>query len=543
MADTTADDQTAWSTSGKYNCTPPIGKLCTIHKERFWISGNTTYKSDLYFSDDGNPDFFDPDDFFEIRADDGDEITFVKPFLGILTIGKTNTVQKVYTDGSTTSDWYQSDPFSFVGCPAPYSASVTPLGIFYVGRHGLYKFTGQTSDLISDAVTPEINDISQADIAECVGIYYNNEYRLAYTSSASGNAYNNRVLIYNLIRDSYSIDYENVNCWCEFSGGTDFGGLYSGSSYTDGYVLAHSPTTTAVSKRYKSEVDAGTFDDARTTGTEEDPHVELAWDCTIAGWLTELQTKNANITTIADIKTYMPTATIARPDTNGTWTSPAYRIDAQDLGKLYWNENLGATGDVTWAIRLNSTSTMSGAYSTAVTNPNGSDMSGTTADAYIQLKSTLSTTDINFSPLLYQSDGYIFKLLYSKIGSLNETSVLSVYKTGWKTFTVPGYKKQIDQIKVFYKGTTGTVTFNIKGDDGDIDKTFNIDLSVAPDVLKTDRYTGSGAYKVFTYNPPMNSTANPSPISQAFQFTITENGTTGWEINRIEVQFHVLELY
>lgn len=545
MTDATAAAQTAWSTSGKSDCTPPVLKYIEIHKERLFGAGNSTHPSYLFFSDDGNPDFFLPTAFENIRADDGDEITFIKPQLGILTIGKTNTIQKYYTDGSITTDWYASDVFSTVGCPAPYSVANTPLGIFYLGRHGLYRFDGQNSTLISDAVTPEINDISQADIEDVAGIYHNNEYRLAYTSTASGVASNNRVLVYDLTRDAYAVDTENVASWAAFNSGSDFGPLYSGSSAADGFVVVHSSTANILSKRYKSEIDAGTFDDARSYGDENAPYVELSWDCTIDSWLTELQTKNASINTINDIATYLPNAIIDRPDTAGTWTSEVYQIDAQTLDKLYWQEILGAYGDVTWQIRLGATSAaaQAAAWNTAVTNPNGSDVSGVTANVFIQLRANLSTTNINYTPNIYFDDGYVFKLLYSKVGAQNETSVLSVYKTGWLDFGKPQSKKMIKKVKIYYTGTSGTLNFDIKGDDGDIGQDFNIDLSVSPTASTTDEYRGEGNLKVYTYYPPMNSTTVPSLISKLFQITLTEIGSVGWELDRIEFKFDEEEDY
>lgn len=545
--DADADNAPTWATSsaGGIYVTPPMGKYLNIHKERLWIGGNSINQSDLYFSDDGNPDFFDPDDFFVIRADDGDEITFIKTFLGLLTVGKTNTIQKLYTDGSASTDWYASDPFSFIGCPAPYTVDVTPKGIVYLGRKGLYLFNGQNSSLISDAVTPEINDISQTDITNAVGIYFNDEYKLSYTSSFSGASVNNRVLVYNFIRDSYVLDTENINCFAAFNSGIDTGVLYSGSSLADGYVVAHTSSTPVLVKRFKSEIDAGTFDDTYSYGEENFPYIELGWSCTIDTWLTNLQAKNASINTIDDIITYLPDAIIDRPDTDGTWTSSIYQIDASVLDKLYWNENLGSYGDITWQVRLGATSgaCASASWETVVTNPNGSDLSGITANAFIQFRANLSTTDILYSPYLYLADGYLFKLSYSKIGTANETSVLSTWKTGWRDFGIPGYKKQIQRIRVFYKGTKGLLNFNIIGSDGDINKTFVIDLSKTPDFSTTDEYSGDSDLKVFTFLAPINSSSEPSLISQLFQYEITENGNTGWELLKIETMYSAEEIY
>ena len=545
-ADDVADGSltTTWSETSKSDVTPPTGKYCLIHDERLWITGNGTYLSDVYWSDQFNPDYFLATDYEEIRPDDGDEVTFIKEQLGILTIGKTNTIQKFYTDGSSTTDWVLSDPISFVGCPAPYSAVNTPMGIIYLGRDGLYKFNGQNSQLISDAVTPVIDDILDTNFEECPGVFFNNTYQLAYTSSNSGETANNRVLIYEMVRDAYSIDTKNINCFCKFDSGTDFGTLYSGDSSSAGYVYAHEFNPDILTIRYKSEFDAGTFDDMRSTGTEKRPEMELAWDCTIDGWLTELQTKNALIDTIDEIATYLTTATIDRPDGDGTWVSPVYKIDASDLDQIYWNERLGSYGNVTVSYMACDDSACSGeTYETAVSDPTGSDISALAGDTYFRVRANFTSSDTEYSPTLYYDDGYVIKVTYSKSGASAETAIATEWQSGWLDFEVPGHKKWITRIKVVYQGTAGTLNFRYANDEGDFDDSFDIDLSQDPDSDVNDEYTGSGVYKVFTYATPGNTDDNPSPIGQFFKFDITEGGATVWSINRLEIMYSLEEIY
>jgi hypothetical protein len=1069
MADDDADADSAptWATvSAGNNVTPPKGALLEINTERIFVSGNTTagYQSDVYWSDDGNPDYFSPSSIIEVRPDDGDKVTFLKTFLGILTIGKTNTIQKFYTEGNPSVDWTLSNPFSFVGCPAPYTASVTPLGIFYLGRHGLYRFSGQASELISDSVTKEIEDISQVNIADCVGCYWNSEYHLAYASSASSSATNNRVLVYDIIRNAYVIDTKNINSFGAFGSGTDYGTLFSGTSTTDGYVFANSPTTYTFLKRYKSELDAGTLSITSTSGTEENPilsistiddmesytnntlaraswvvsektalkmvppdlgtgvdksktvsadetlsaglynytdltvdagktltasgntikclgtvtvngtllvdtlyaqtvtvgaagaiyttsgtcvvkantinnagtlggtdnraksfssgqsgaiyssnlnefsasvtsapphsasgsfngyvtytfpscHVDSvtygAWDCTgsdgsgsryaqvIVGGTTiasfsgsgipgssggggTISTGWDNVTYITlncggwssygndtggigqttfvrtypvsvyylnstgtvgtsgstsdfvnalevfsdntivnegtySLKTVVPagadtlnetiTKTIADTDlsaltyiavdvysgkaspsgsitafadgtgkvvvtsaghgladgdivvisgttnyngswtvadktddtytildtwvandatgtwkkcymqlglgegsltdlvgipvttantwetvavnisgitdanidhctragikfnntttgdvvyldnikpatTSGTWTSPIYDINAEALKKLYWNENLNTYGDVTWAVRTNSLNLMNGVTSAAATadggasivyqtsvahglavndlvtiagyaggnagyngnftvtavsdtthfkvtcafvgdaagtwalrwtgteytNPNGSDISAENAERYIQFRATLSTTDTTnyLYPWLYQTDGFVFKINYSKLGGNYETSVSNVWKTGWRNLGRAGNKKMIKRVQVYYEGENENLTVNIKGDDNEVDQSFLIDMSVLPDTDITDRYTGTSTHKIYTWEPPVNTATEQSLISELFQFTVTHEGDEPFRVNQMKVYVNDENIY
>ncbi len=544
IADGAEDDSPTWATvstgGDDINVTPPICPILTIHNERLFTGGHATYPSELYWSDLFNPDHFLPTDYEEIRQDDGDKITFLKVLLGVLTIGKTNTIQKFYTLGSTTTDWSLSSPYSFIGSPAPYSVAASPIGIIYLGRHGLYRFDGQTSSLISDAVTDVINDISQIDIATTVGHYHENEYQLAYTSTTTGATANDRVLIYDLIRDAYVVDAKNVNCFASFSSGTDLGVLYSGSSTTDGYTFAHKGEENVLTINSAAQFADGSHDDTRVYEANEMPYLEIGWDCTIDTWLTELRTKDGdgdNIDTIDDITTYLPDAIIDRPDTEGTWTSPVYYIQASALDKLYWNENLGPEGDVDFYIRLGA-STPAGEYSDAFTDPTGSDISEEDANTYLQVKITLGTDDIDYTPYLYSANGYIFKISYSKIGEAYETEINSKCKTGWLNFGIERYPKLIQDLKIYYTGTSGALIFNIKDFDGNIDRNITIDLSINPNDSDEDAYEGTTNEKCYIYRPSVEE-----PIySEWYKFEITENGVVPWIIKRIVCRYILSEI-
>lgn len=550
MTDNDADNDAAptWATATAgtaQNVTPENCKYCIIHEERMFTAGDSNYKSRMYFSDDANPDYFPITYFIDVRADDGDEITGIITSLGLLNVFKTNTISKYYTEGSVTTDWYASNVFSIIGCSAPYSIVNTPLGIFYLNRSGLYRFTGQYSQLVSDAITPEIRDIKKTSLNDVSGIYHNNEYRITYTSNQTGSSYNDKVLIYDTVRDAYVIDTRNIYSYCVFNSGDDEGSLYSGTSTTDGYIFTEKNDTDILRIRYLSELDLGTFDDSRSQGTENNPNIEIAWDCDIDGWLAELQTKDASINTINDIETYLPNAIIDRPDTDGNWISPTYKIDATALDQIKWNESLGDYGDITFQVNTGSTTPVSDTFSgTEYTDPTGSDISSETANTYIRLKINLSTTDIEFSPLLDLDNNYVFQVFYSKAGSANyESNIYTEWESGWLNFGTQYQEKQIKRIIVYYQATEGSLNFNYTNFEGDIDKTFTIDLSKNAGYKDTDgnRYFGvNNNRKAFIYYTPVGN--NETPIGRYFKFNITDDGITEWIIDSIEVLYEVLPI-
>lgn len=526
MTDATlaADTAPTWATvSAGINVTPPKAKLSLIHQERLFFandpSGTTNGKSTIYWSEVFRPDYWNTASEYElIRPDDGDEITFIKHVANILTIGKTNTIQKFYTETNATSGWQTSQPFSFIGSVAMYAATESTTGVYYLGRYGLYLFGGQSSELISDVITDKIKDVSETNIAEYPGIFYDNQYLFSYTSKESGSSYNDRVLILDLVRNSYVIDTKNIDSFALFA--SDTGILYSGSSSTDGKIYAHSGTFSTLITRYLTDLQAGTADSVYYGGTQEEPYLSLGWDKT---WTTVTGAWSAQGSSTWIVK--------ASP---GYWYSPITQINASRLDKIYWNEDLGSYGDVTFAIRTGASSgaVSAAAWSSEYSSPSGSDISGLTANSYIQIRAKLTTSNFQFTPYVVLEDSFLAKVTYNRSGVTGETSVASFWKSGYTDLDIPQNPKRIKEIQIHYTGTSGTLTFGYENDEGTSTKTFSVDLSIDPNASRTDQYYGTTTDKVYVYVPPVTDSA----VGRKFRFSVTENGTTEWQIRRVVIR-------
>ncbi len=523
-----------WSTaSAGINVTPPNGKHLLIDNERLWIANNPLIGqggSTAYFSYVLDADKFNTtNDLFLVRPDDGDEITMLETYLGVIVVGKNGSISKIYTNSTDTDDWTVSIPLSYVGCSSPYSVKTTPLGIVYLSPFGIYKYDGSSSGLLSDAVTADIRLISSSSIAEASAIYFNNEYDLAYTDSSTGENINNRVLLYDFVRQAWSKDIKYIDSWAIFDSGTDFSTLYSGSSKSDGKVSANSSAENQFITRYKSELDAGTFDNTESSGEESNPILALGSNLTI----------DATIYSSTTINGFSPsTAIIDRFTTTGTWESSALDLNASEFNKLSWNASLGTYGSVAFYIKTATTSAgLAGAsYSSALTNPSGSDISGVTAGKWVQIKAVLTTTDITESPELDIVDSYMVKITYSKVGAIDETSVYALWQSGWTELGGTAQNpKVVKEIIVYYTGDSGTINVKANNLKGDISANFNIDLAHPRD--PANGYFGDGTEKVFRYNLPLASGVANFLVGDKFKFTISEDSTSTWKIQRIAVRF------
>lgn len=489
--------------------TPPVGKLSIIHFNRLWIANDPSHPSRIYYSEDSSHDVFLPSSYLDIRQNDGDEITMVAQVLGILTVGKTNSIQKVYTDRDTPStDWSISDVFTSVGCHAMYSYVSTPYGLMYLSNNGIYLFTGQTSTLLSEAVTPEINDISPSNISNTWAAFYKNKYYLSYTSTKSGGTVNNRILVLDMLSKAFEIDTFGVNVFTVLKSGSDVEVLYSGGS-ASGKVYAHSDSTKEIIHRRASDF-TGTYSEMRNRSTDdESPELELARTATI----------DSLVGTIDSL-----TGTIDRSSTTGYYISQPLTVGASRYDKIYWNETLPTAGsNVTFAVRsaTNDTAISAASWSSEVSDPSGSDISANSANTVIEYRISMTTDSLAYSPTVYKGNNFNVRLTYNTAGATDETTIPLTWRSGWFDLGSPGYKKQLRKLYVSYdSSSTGTLNLGFETyNDGNSDS-FAINLADHP----------TEYIEYFT---------NGSLLGELFRLTITESSLNPIKIKRIVLTYDV----
>lgn len=498
--------------AGTETWTPPKGKLSLVANNRLWIANNPTYPSRLYPSEYGSHDCFKPTLYYDIRANDGDEITFIKTLLGKMAISKTTSIQKFNFDGdSPTADWGYSDPYNPVGCIAYYSAVNTPIGIIYLGNEGLYVFNGQTSSLLSDIVTPTVLDISASNLVNVWADFSDNLYYLAYTSKSNGGSVNDRILIYDILSKSWVIDTFGVSVFHVLKGGSDGNVLYAGSS-SDGKIYTFKNTSQEITHKVHSDF-AGTFDDSRyvpvaSGGNSSSPVIELSWDVTIDGY--GAGTINA------------ATGDVNRPDTGGTYVSQVLSTPgASAYDKIYWNETLPSGTDATLAIRSGATSAacQAAGWSSEYTNSAGSDISAVSANAFTQYRITLSTGDIDYTPNVINVGGFNVKLTYGTLGTAAETAIAMLWESGFTDLGHPLNDKLLKKFSIIHEGTNGTLTVTFTNELGDSD-TFNIALGTYPNYY--EEYFTDGTLR-----------------GRRFKLTISNSDINALEIKKVGIMFDI----
>ena len=169
--------------------------------------------------------------YIDVNSNDGDTITALTRQQGNIVIFKSNSIYTLY--GSDQNTYQLKNVQPNIGCIAPHSVVNIYNYLYFLYRDGIYSFDGSSVELMSKKIGSKINEI--ADPSKVSGAWYDHKYYLSYPKD--GSTSNNRMLVYNLIHESWSY-YTGVNAslFNNFDGSQDgqvnIGEIYFGDSET-----------------------------------------------------------------------------------------------------------------------------------------------------------------------------------------------------------------------------------------------------------------------------------------------------------------------
>ncbi len=166
--------------------------------------------------------------------------------------------------------------------------------------------------------------------------------------------------------------------------------------------------------------------------------------------------------------------------TSGTWTSPSMQLNATELGKLWWNEDIEGTDNAVLYFRSGATQSTceAAAWGSALTDPNGAT-GFATANVWIQYKVYFTATDTTSSnPRVYFADGFVVKFGYSQLATEAETAVEFIYEIGYRNFDLPMIDKIFKKIQTEHDETQGS--FKVQWQTENSNNEFTVSLTDNP---------------------------------------------------------------
>ena len=472
---------------------PGSYKLACLHNSRIFLANNSTYQSRVAWSDINaggfsTPDVFPVESYYDILKDNGEVVTFIgEDNYGQLIIMKPSAIIRVNTDNDDETGWYGGNTvLSPLGCVAPYSAVKTTVGIIYIARYGeskkrLMLWDGSQTTSMFEELEPVISAILDTRLNDCIGWFANSKYYLAYNDISTGETFNNRVLIVDLISQTWTIDYKNVNCFCSWNSGDDWGELISGTSDATGFLHREDTLLNDLSITLKSQIDLGTFDTCcESGGTEDSPVIVMTG--------TGLSTQRGNTLVSAltgIVSSYNDPSLNQSISPSSSYISPVLEVSAKNLLKSFSNAVLGIGGYANVYIKTGDTIVACQADTWHGPFIDSSDISSVTPAKYLQYLAKLYVMNpANYAGTYFDTSTYLFKFTFG-YGVIVENDIELIYTSNWIDFnwldsSLKRLRKRIRSVKIEFdrNDSSGTLTFGYLLDGSVTRVDVNFDLSV-----------------------------------------------------------------
>lgn len=453
---------------------PGAYKFMVLHSSRIFLSRTANGKSDVIYSDirDGAsyPEIFPVDNIFSILEDNGEENTgIMEDNFGQLICFKPSAVIRINTDTDDPVGWSGfTDIRSINGNISAYSLAKTNIGLIYLTRFAetrkhLMLWNGQGSEPIFDELEPILSSIPESRLSSVVGTYHGGKYELAYTDPDSGNDYNDRVLVIDLITQSWSIDEKNVNCFASFKAGTDIGEQYTGTSDATGLIYREDNTVTDLVIRFGVDLDLGTFSDhCEKGGTEIAPTIVFIPD--LADEVSsDLVSSDTDI--VSDLDDIEETA-----GPSASWISDVYETNSTSLSSIFWNFNAGTYGSAFLWVRTGSTEAncLAADWEGPFEN-SGDSLADVSANRFIQIKAQMNVDVDHISDypnIYFYRNNYIFRVTFG-FGTPIEEEINMYYESEWTDFNFISnnfgrVRKRFRQVRIDFDRTEPTGNFSFQ---------------------------------------------------------------------------------
>jgi len=148
-----------WSISHPLNDTGPepdqipnftlVPRYLEIYKNMLFMSGFSSTPSIVWHSEFDN-ELVLPENFIEVRTDNGDNITCLKTFQNTLVVFKANSVHEINGDSPETLSL--KDMTLEYGCVNNEAAVVFEDRLWFVDKRGICEYAGSNTFMVSDAV-------------------------------------------------------------------------------------------------------------------------------------------------------------------------------------------------------------------------------------------------------------------------------------------------------------------------------------------------------------------------------------------------------
>ncbi len=174
-----------------------------IYNNQLAMAGFSAVPSTVYISDLAEPESVQPDNFFEVRTNDGDKITAMKAYNSKLYIFKFTSMHAISGDDPDNFQLTQiSDTY---GCVHFRASAVYKDYLVFLDRKGAIRYDGSNFVVISNKVQPEFDNMNiEAARVNAFIVHDKERHQIVIAFPTGTSTINNKVMVYDYVMDAWT---------------------------------------------------------------------------------------------------------------------------------------------------------------------------------------------------------------------------------------------------------------------------------------------------------------------------------------------------
>ncbi len=187
-----------------------IPKFIETFDNRLFSAGMSFAPSTFYFSEDGEPENFQPDFNIEVRTNDGEPISALKAYNGNMIVFKPSSFHSLNTsDAFNPSNWSLTQISAEYGCLSNRAVAEYNDLLVFLDRKGIIRFNGANIEILSTKVDPIFQRMNVAAAkSQALMTYDKQRNQILCEIPVDGATMNNLTVVWDMIS----------NCWTTYSG-------------------------------------------------------------------------------------------------------------------------------------------------------------------------------------------------------------------------------------------------------------------------------------------------------------------------------------
>lgn len=186
-----------------FNSVPVAPSTIELYNNQMFFSGFFDDPDVVWFSNIGEYELRDPENFFSVRYKDGDIVTCIKTFFTQLVLFKTGSISVL--TGDNPENFALTDVTNQFGCLNSQCAVTWNQKLWFLDPKGICEYNGADTKIVSDKMESTFQRMNVGNAKKVAsGTFVKERNEIWFAIPLDGNQYNNVIVVYDYIADAWT---------------------------------------------------------------------------------------------------------------------------------------------------------------------------------------------------------------------------------------------------------------------------------------------------------------------------------------------------